>query len=73
MQKRIEDEDSDDCFGGFRRMQTMPVKSVLPDKTDNLDFDDIQSCHISGMTSSIKESTPAKTQLEMDIEEVLAE
>lgn len=31
-------------------MKTMPVKSILPD--DVLNFDDIESCKISGLDSS---------------------
>lgn len=49
-----EDSDSDE-FGGFRRLATMPVRSVLPDK--DLNFDEIESCKISGMESSNKESS----------------
>lgn len=67
----MEDDDDDDFFGGFRRLQTMPVRSVLPDK--DLNFDEIESCKISGMESSNKESVRSKEDMLKDIEEALAE
>ena len=51
-----QDKDSDDYFGGFRRMATMPVHSVFKNN-DKLNFDEIESCKISGMSSSIKEAS----------------
>lgn len=37
-------------------MATMPVRSVLKNN-DKLNFDEIESCKISGMSSSIKEAS----------------
>ena len=48
----------------------MPVRSCLP---DDIDLDDIESCKISGMSESAGLKTPPKTQLELDIEEVMQE
>ena len=50
LQSSPEDDSSDDAFKHFIRLQTMPVKSALPDKI--LNYDEIESCKISGMDSS---------------------
>lgn len=52
-----QDNDSDDYFSGFKRMATMPVRSVLQKNIEGLNFDEIESCKISGMSSSIKEAS----------------
>jgi len=46
-----DNERSRERLAALKRTQTMPVKSVLPDNVKFINFDEIESCRISGMSS----------------------